>query len=115
MSHGCGRQTLNDKINMNTEKNDGNGKEQQTLAPAGLLGTRFSAFGVLKEYPKTGMFQNAPLPWRYDAKTRNVIALDGSIVCRNGDTVYGYPEVGEGIANIANWIGAQVATTVPNC
>ena len=37
MSHGCGRQTLNDKINMNTETNDGNGKEQQTLAPAGLL------------------------------------------------------------------------------
>ena len=37
MSHGCGRQTLNDKINMNTETDDGNGKGQQTLAPAGLL------------------------------------------------------------------------------
>ena len=38
MSHGCWQQTLNDKINMNTETNDGNGKEQQTLAPAGLFG-----------------------------------------------------------------------------
>ena len=38
MSHGCRRQTLNDKINMQTETNDGNGKEQQTLAPTGLLG-----------------------------------------------------------------------------
>jgi len=50
MSHGCGRQTLNDKINMQTETNDGNDKEQQTLAPAGLLGARpITPEDVIKE------------------------------------------------------------------
>lgn len=60
----------------------------------------------MKAYHKTGMFENAPLPWRYDNATRNVIAYDGSIVCRNGDDVYGYPEVGEGIVKLINHVGS---------
>lgn len=47
-------------------------------------------------------FDEMPLPWRYDKKTMNVIAADGAIVCRNGDGVYGNPNVGEWIVNAAN-------------
>lgn len=51
---------------------------------------------------KPDIFQTAPLPWRYDSQTRNVIAADGSIVCRNGDDVYGVPEIGEAIVKMFN-------------
>ena len=30
---------------------------------------------------------SAPLPWRFDDRTRNVVAFDGTIVCRAGDCV----------------------------
>jgi len=53
---------------------------------------------------QSGIFKHAPLPWRYDSNTRNVIAADGSLVCRNGDDVYGVPEIGEAIVKVFNAI-----------
>jgi len=42
----------------------------------------------LKKAKDTDMdFSNAPLPWRYRDDTRDVVASDGSVVCKAGDTV----------------------------
>lgn len=49
-----------------------------------------------------GIFQVVPLPWRYDSVTRNVIASNGMLVCRNGDSVHGIPEIGEAIVKVFN-------------
>lgn len=48
------------------------------------------------------IFDEMPLPWRYDKNTMNVIAADGAIVCRNGDSVYGNPHIAEWIVDAAN-------------
>ena len=52
--------------------------------------------------PQEGIFKEMPLPWRYDATTRNVLSADGAIVCRNGDNVYGDPRIGEAIVKVFN-------------
>lgn len=43
-----------------------------------------------------------PLPWRYDTETKNVIADDGAIVCRVGDSVHADPAVGNAICDAMN-------------
>lgn len=57
------------------------------------------------DYPTAKPFDSAPLPWRYDAVTRNVVAADGAIVCRIGDSVYGDPALGETIVRQFNALG----------
>lgn len=54
--------------------------------------------------PQPGIFADMPLPWSYDEKTRNVLAADGAIVCRNGDEVYGNSKIGESIVKVFNAI-----------
>ncbi len=54
------------------------------------------------------MSEHSPLPWRYDPQTRNILAADGSIVCRNGDSVHGYPEIAERIVQSVNTHGLLV-------
>jgi hypothetical protein len=65
------------------------------------------------QYPTTGMFETAPLPWKYDNRTRNVLAADGSIVCLNGDSVFGWSVIGEGIVKLANsTAGIEIGTLI---
>lgn len=64
---------------------------------------------AVDKYPTGGMFNRAPLPWKYDCHTRNIIAADGSVVARNGDSVYGDPAIGEGIVKIVNSLTIKTA------
>jgi hypothetical protein len=47
-------------------------------------------------------FSNAKLPWRYREDTRDVVASDGSVVCKAGDTVADGYRSGDLIVALAN-------------
>jgi hypothetical protein len=47
-------------------------------------------------------FSNAPLPWRYREDTRDVVASDGSVVCKAGDMVADGYRSGDLIVALAN-------------
>ena len=49
---------------------------------------------------------HTPGPWVYDVKRRNVLATDGAIICRNGDSVYGVPADGHLLASAPDMLAA---------
>lgn len=71
--------------------------------------------GLKPSVDNVGIFKVVPLPWRYDSETRNVVAFDGGIVCRNGDSVFGFPEVGEAIVKVFNDLAGRINTPCHEC